>query len=92
MLSGSYDHTIRLWDTRADSAPIVLDHGAPVESLLVFPSGAACISAGGNFIKVWNLLCGGKLMAGFSNHQKTITSLGFDGTCQRLLSGGLDRY
>ena len=93
VLTGSYDHTVRLWDRRnPDSAhPLVLDHGAPVESLLVFPSGSSCISAGGNYIKVWDLLSGGKLIAGFSNHQKTITSLGFDGTCQRLISGSLDR-
>ena len=28
------------------------DHGAPVEAILVFPSGAACLTAGDNYIKV----------------------------------------
>lgn len=38
------------------------------------------------------MLAGGKLLASFSNHQKTITSLCFDGSYDRLLSAGLDRY
>ena len=91
VLSGSYDHTIRVWDMRSNSTQMELDHGAPVESILVFPTGGSCISAGGNYIKVWDLLSGGRLLFGFSNHQKTITALAFDGSCHRLLSAGLDR-
>ena len=47
---------------------------------------------GSNIIKVWDILGGGRLLAGFSNHQKTITSICFDGEHQHLLSGSLDRY
>ena len=47
---------------------------------------------GSNIIKVWDILGGGRLLAGFSNHQKTITSICFDGEHRRLLSGSLDRY
>ncbi len=47
--TGSYDHTVKLWDVRAggggsgSKAPCTLsiDHGAPVESLAFLPSGAA---------------------------------------------------
>ena len=45
-LSGSYDHSVRLWDTRSGSCTAVMDHGAPVECLLPFASGAAALSAG----------------------------------------------
>ena len=45
-LSGSYDHTVRLWDTRSGNCVAVMDHGAPVECLLPFASGAAALSAG----------------------------------------------
>ena len=48
-------------------------------------------SAGGNYINVWDILAGGKLHHQFSNHQKTITSLCFNGDYTRLLSGSLDR-
>ena len=43
-------------------------------------------------VKIWDILAGGRLVATFSNHQKTITSLCFDGQCSRLLSASLDRY
>jgi len=46
---------------------------------------------GNNIIKVWDVVAGGRLLASFSNHQKTITSLCFDGSYHRLLSAGLDR-
>lgn len=93
ILSGSYDHTVRLWDTRASStAPVVsVDHGAPVESVLMFPSGSMFVTAGGNRIKVWDALGRSRMLHSFSNHQKTITSLCFDANAGRLLSGSLDR-
>ena len=57
--SASYDHTIKLWDTRtvgADKAhsPSVMtfDHGEAVEALLILPNGGTVLSAGGNEIKV----------------------------------------
>ena len=70
---------------------LALNHGAPVEDLLLFPSGGTCVSCGSNWVRVWDLLAGGKLLLAFSNHQKTITSLCFDGGCERLLSAGLDK-
>ena len=92
LLTSSYDHTLQLWDLRTPASPVLdLDHGAPIEGVLVFPSGGTCVSAGGNYIKVWDVLSGGRLLSLFSNHQKTITSVCFDGCGQRLLSAGLDK-
>ena len=48
------------------------------------------VSAGGNHLKVWDVLTG-RALAVVSNHQKTITGLCIDGTRTRLLSCGLDR-
>ena len=42
-------------------------------------------------MKVWDILSGGKMIHSFSNHQKTITTMCFDGTYTRLLSGSIDR-
>tara|TARA_R110002050_G_scaffold159446_5_gene288893 strand:+ start:444 stop:1409 length:966 start_codon:yes stop_codon:yes gene_type:complete len=67
-----------------------LDHGAPIESVVMFPSGGTLVSAGGNELKVWDIYAGGKLLHTFSNHQKAITQVFFNGDYTRLLSAGLD--
>ncbi len=92
LVTASYDHTLRLWDVRrGGTAVLELTHEAPVEDLLVHPSGGTCVSCSSHWIHVWDLLAGGKRLLTFSNHQKTITSLCFDGGCERLLSGALDK-
>lgn len=50
------------------------------------------LTAGGNEIKVWDMLGGGKLLHTFSSHLKNITGMTFDGTGSRLLSCGLDGH
>lgn len=50
------------------------------------------LTAGGNEIKVWDMLGGGKLLHTFSSHLKNITGITFDGTGSRLLSCGLDGH
>lgn len=52
-ISGSYDHTVRMWDTRQPKGSVLeLSHGAPVEACLFLPGGGLCVSAGGNEVKV----------------------------------------
>lgn len=91
-VTGGYDHLLKIWDMRENSAKFTLNHGDPVESVLMYPSGSILVSAGGNKIKIWDLLGGGKLLYTLSNHQKTITSLCMNGERTRLISGGLDHY
>ena len=56
-MSGSYDHSVMLWDLRSQKSVLKLNHGAPVEDVLVFPSGGVCLSAGSNYVKVPDM-CG----------------------------------
>jgi len=93
-VSGSYDHTVKIWDRRqSDSHPVMtLEHGYPVEDLLIFPSGSILLSVGRNEMNYWDLLAGGKLLHQSSNHQKTITCCCMDAEGQRILSGGIDHY
>lgn len=46
VLTGCYDHTARLSDTRTNSTVQSVDHGAPIEDVLVYPSGSLFITAG----------------------------------------------
>lgn len=45
-LLGSYDHKMKVFDTRMDKSVLTMDHGQPVESLLLFPSEGLLVSAG----------------------------------------------
>lgn len=92
ILTGSYDNTVKMIDTRTQSTVISVDHGEPIENIVMFPSSNMFISCGGNSIKVWDVLKGGKLMRTMINHHKTVTSMIFSHNCKYLLSGGLDRH
>ncbi|RIB22952.1 WD40-repeat-containing domain protein [Gigaspora rosea] len=92
ILTGSYDQSIKLWDLRTNSCTMSMSHGAPVEDVLMFPGGGMIISAGGPTITVWDLISGGRVVRSVSNHQKTITSMCFDGSSSRLLTGSLDHH
>jgi U3 small nucleolar RNA-associated protein 15 len=92
ILSGSYDHTVKLWDARENKCTLTFDHGAPVESVLLYPGGSLAVSVGGNYMKIWDILAGGRTLHTISNHQKTITSAIFDNSCTKILTGSLDHH
>ncbi|CAF4202317.1 unnamed protein product [Rotaria sp. Silwood2] len=94
-LSGSYDRTMKLIDRRMSNNDNILmnfDHGDQIESVLMYANETLAITAGGLYLKVWDLLGGGRLLASLSNHHKSILCTGF--TCEQnyILSGGLDRH
>jgi len=49
-----------------------------------------CI-VGDNFIKIWDVLSGGRLLMALNSHHKTVTSLCFCMNYKRLVSASLDR-
>jgi U3 small nucleolar RNA-associated protein 15 len=92
-VSGSYDHSVILWDTRTAKPALKINHGHPVEAVLPFPSGAILLTAGADSqLKVWDILTGGRMIQSISNHQKTITTLSFNNDCSRLITGSLDQH
>lgn len=90
-ISGSYDHTVKMYDARTSKNILSVNHGCPVESVLMFPSGGIFISAGGTIVKIWDSVAGRQL-AQLSQHHKTITCLCFASDNKRILSGSLDRH
>uniref|UniRef100_A0A8C4VKB2 U3 small nucleolar RNA-associated protein 15 homolog n=1 Tax=Gopherus evgoodei TaxID=1825980 RepID=A0A8C4VKB2_9SAUR len=91
-VTGSYDHTVKIFDVRTEKSVMTVEHGQPVESVLLFPSGGLLVSAGGRYVKVWDILKGGQLLVSLKNHHKTVTCLCLSSSGQRLLSGSLDRH
>ncbi|KAL7126537.1 hypothetical protein ABFS83_14G194800 [Erythranthe nasuta] len=102
-VSGSYDHKIKLWDVRVSNAGSVmeLNHEKPVESVIYLPSGGLIATAGGNFIKIWDVIGGGRLLYSMESHNKTVTALcmgrvlrgnGDDAEQNRIMSVSLDGY
>ncbi|KAH9951591.1 WD40 repeat-like protein [Amylocystis lapponica] len=100
ILTGAYDATMRLFDSRTGECEMVMGgstgeggskHTAPVEQVLMFPSGTVALSTAGPILRVWDLVAGGRCTRALSNHQKTVTALAFDSSASRLLTGGLDQ-
>jgi len=46
---------------------------------------------GDNFIKIWDVLSGGRMLVALNSHHKTVTSLCFCMNYKRLVSASLDR-
>ncbi len=91
---------MRLWDRRvgSDSSSnssgniLSVDHGAPVEDILLLPGDGILASVGGHHLKLWDLLSGGRLLVSLTPHHKTITCLGLADGGASLLTGSLDRH
>ncbi|XP_021775148.1 protein SLOW WALKER 1-like [Chenopodium quinoa] len=103
-VTGSYDHTVRVWDVRGSklgSSAMVVNHGKPVEDVTFLPSGGLIATAGGNVVKIWDVIGGGKCVYSMESHNKTVTSIcvgkvgkdsGEESDQYRLLTVGLDGY
>ena len=90
---------MRLFDSRTGECEMIMGDStsqncamntAPVEQVLMFPSGTVALSSAGPILRVWDLVAGGRCTRALSNHQKTVTALAFDSKASRLLTGGLD--
>lgn len=53
---------MKLWDSRLGEPVLSVDHGDPVQAALMLPGGGVLLTAGGNVMKVWDVLAGGRLL------------------------------
>ena len=74
LISGSYDHSVKVWDQRSPQKAVAeVDHGSPVESITV--RDLVAISGGGDTIKIFDLIAGKVFKTLTKTHHKTITSV-----------------
>lgn len=92
IISGGYDNTIKMYDSRSDKCVMSLNHGSPLESLVFLPTGGIFISSGGTDIKVWDAVAGGRQLMKISQHTKAVTCLAVTSDGRHLISGSLDRH
>lgn len=92
VISGGYDGVLKMYDLRVENPVLQLVHGAPVEAIVMHPSGGVFFSAGGTEIKIWDSLAGGKHLISLMHHHKTITTLHLASNGKRLISGSLDKH
>lgn len=96
-LTGGYDNTVRLWDIRSRSSSLMMDHGAPVEEVLMSHAGTLAVSTGGNSVCIWDLSGGGRLLRRLKDNQNTVTCARIttstsDNLTPQLITGCLDGY
>nr|AAQ97804.1 unknown [Danio rerio] len=90
-VTGSYDHTVKMFDVRSGNSVMTMQHGQPVECVLLYPSEALLVSTGGRYVKVWDLLKGGQQLVSLKNHHKTVTCACLSSS-NKLLTASLDRH
>ncbi|CAI5971751.1 unnamed protein product, partial [Closterium sp. NIES-64] len=57
--SGSYDHSVLVWDVRVRDPVLRFQHAHPVEDVLFYPNGTMLAVAAGPQVAVWDMLKGG---------------------------------
>jgi hypothetical protein len=92
LLSGSQDHTLRLWDLKAQKPPRQFGRlGGPVVGLALAPDGKTAACAGGdNTLRLFDLTTGAELR-NFGGQPGGVTALALSPDGRTLVSGGRDR-
>lgn len=92
VVSGSYDQTVRVWDTRmsGNNAAMTLKFGSIIEDVLALNS-STLAAAAGNEVSIVDLAAG-KAQHVIKAHQKTVTALSTAQNGSRILTGGLDGH
>ncbi|KAJ6559973.1 quinon protein alcohol dehydrogenase-like superfamily [Mycena capillaripes] len=93
IVSGSYDNTIRIWDSETGAAlgaPLT-GHSGRVLSVAFSPDGRRIVSGSDdNTIRIWDSETGAALGAPLTGHSGTVLSVAFSPDGRRIVSGSSD--
>jgi len=93
LLTGSYDHSVKLWDCRNDGASErSFDHKYPVDAVLSIPNSDLFAVAGGPSVSVWSMRKPDAPLFKIGGHLKSVTSLATNEAGSRLLTGSMDKF
>ncbi|KAL5516010.1 hypothetical protein EMCRGX_G001266 [Ephydatia muelleri] len=88
VISGSYDHTLKIWDIRSGHCNATLRGHTDAVLCLQFDGQRVVSGSKDTFIKVWDLPDGNCKLTLYG-HQAAVTCVQFDE--RRIISGALDR-
>ena len=90
MVSGSYDQTLRLWDTKTGQ-PIgkpITGHLDRVNSVAFSPDGSRFVSASDDMtLRLWDAKTGDPIVKPITGHTNRINSVAFSPDGSRIVSG-----
>ncbi|TPX67298.1 hypothetical protein CcCBS67573_g07548, partial [Chytriomyces confervae] len=92
IVSGSYDNTVKVWDTESGECTSTLEgHSFIVNSVAVTPDGKTIVSGSwDNTVKVWDTESG-ECTSTLTGHTKEVTSVTITPDCEVIVSGSKDR-
>ncbi|KIM24753.1 hypothetical protein M408DRAFT_75414, partial [Serendipita vermifera MAFF 305830] len=94
IVSGSEDHTIRVWDAETGETTVLgplQGHSDPVVSVSFSPDGKRIISGSWDHtIRVWDVKTGQTVLGPLQGHRSSINTVSFSPDGKRIVSGSWD--